>query len=302
MAELRTHRSFQSVWLLVLSTARNWNSDNVSRLAAAMSCYVILSIAPLGVLIVAIAGIVVGEDAARGQVATQLTALVGSETARSIEIVILSARAPGTGVTTSIFGFAVLAFGASGVFVELQSALNLIWKATPSGPQGFVAALRRRFISLLMVLSVAALLLFSLLLGTAVVTFGSTIGKLLPGGEFALQTLNALVSFLLTLLVFALVFKVVPDAEVAMSDVWPGASITALLFTCGKQLFDVYLRSSSTTATFNVAGSVLALVFWIYGSSQIVFLGAEFTVAYSRRGLGPTQLSSRRLNPKQPET
>jgi membrane protein len=260
-------------------------------LAAAVSCYTLISIAPLGILSVAIAGAVFGQAAARGKIASDMGSLVGTKAARAIETIILNAHAPGVGISSTVFGVIVLLVGASGVFAELQSAMNTIWKVAPKAGQGVITFIRHRFFSFAMVLSVAFLLLVSLLLSAALPVIGKYFEGYLPGGEPVWQVINASATLALTTVLFAVIFRVVPDIEVAWKDVWPGAFVTALLFTLGKLLLGLYIGKSSVTSSLGAAGSLVALVIWVYCSSQIVFFGAELTEVYSRRigtGVRPT--------------
>jgi membrane protein len=266
-----------------VEAGEKWDADNVSRLAAALSCYTLLSIAPLGILTVALLGAVFGQEAARGRVASEMSSIVGKEAARAIETIIANAHAPGTSVWSSIIGLVVLLVGASGVFVELQSALNQIWQVQPKVGQGLMTFVRQRFFSFAMVLAVAFLLLVSLIWGAALAATGKFFENFLPGGEAVWQVVTLVASLLLTTALFALIFRVVPDAEITWGEVLPSAFITALLFTLGKFLLGLYLGKSSVTSSYGAAGSLVALVIWVYYSSQIVFFGAELTEVYSRR-------------------
>ncbi len=278
-------------WAITLEIVRSWYKDNVSRLAAALSCYALISIAPLGILSVAIAGTVFGQAAARGQVAADMSSLVGVKAARAIETIILNSRGPGSGIWSTVLGVVVLLFGASGVFAELQSAMNTIWKVEPKAGQGVMTFIRHRFFSFAMVLVVALLLFVSLFVGAALPIVAKYFEGTVPGGQLIWQLFNMLVSLILTTFLFALIFKVVPDIDVAWRNVWPGAVLTAVLFTLGKLLLNLYIENSPVTTSYGAAGSLVALVIWVYVSSQIVFCGAEFTEVYSRRigtGVQPT--------------
>ena len=277
---------------IILETVRNWNKDNVSRLAAAVSCYTLISIAPLGILSVAIAGAVFGQATARGQIAADISSLVGIKAARAIETIILNSRGPGSGIWSTALGVTVLLLGASGVFAELQSAMNTIWKVEPKAGQGVMTFIRHRFASFAMVLIVTTLLFVSLLLSAALPFIVKYFEGTVPGGQFFWQLFSASASLALTTFLFALIFKVVPDIDVAWKNVWPGAFVTALLFTLGKLLLSLYIENSAVTTSYGAAGSLVALVIWVYCSSQIVFCGAEFTEVYSRRigtGIQPTE-------------
>lgn len=273
----------RDAWSVLKETASDWSDDGASSLAAALAYYTLLSIAPLVVLAVAIAGLAFGEDAARGQISQQIGALVGSQAAEAIESIARNARAPETGVISTVIGVVVLLFGASGVFGELQTSLNTIWEVEPKPGRGIVGMIKDRFFSFTMVLGVAFLLLVSLVFSAAVAAFGRYLSGALPGGEALWTALNFALSLALVTGLFALIYKVVPDAEIRWRDVWVGALTTALLFTLGKMLIGLYLGKSSFASSYGAAGSVVALVVWVYYSSQIVFLGAEFTQVYARR-------------------
>jgi membrane protein len=218
--------------------------------------------------------------------------MVGTSAARAIETIILNAHEPGSGIWNTAFGIIVLLFGASGVFVELQSAMNTIWKVGPKTGQGVMTFIRQRLASFGMVLVVALLLFGSLLLSAALPVVGKYFQGIVPGGPLVWLLGNALASIALATLLFAFIFKVVPDIDVAWGDVWPGAFVTALVFTFGKMLLSLYIEHSSVTTSYGAAGSLVALTIWTYFSSQIVFLGAELTEVYSRRtekGVQPTE-------------
>jgi len=268
---------------MIRETFRNWDADNVSRMAAALSCYTMLSIAPLGILLMAVAGVVFSRQTASGQIAIALGPVLGAEIARAIESIIVNARASGSGFLSTALGLTVLLFGASGVFVELQAALNTIWKVKPKPGQGVGSFVRHRFLSFAMVLAVAVLMLVSLLMNATLAALGTHIERYLPGGEPVWQFANGLGWFALTAALFAVVFRVVPEIEIAWRSVWIGAVVTAFLFTLGKLLLGLYLGKSSFTSSYGAAGSIVAIVAWVYYSSQTVLLGAEFTEVYSRR-------------------
>jgi membrane protein len=271
------------VWSILKDTGRDWSDDSAARLAAALAYYTLLSIAPLLVIAVAVAGLAFGEDAARGQIAQQIGSVVGAQAADAIEAIAKNAHSPASGIVSTIIGVVVLLFGASGVFGELQSSLNAVWEVEPKSGSGLVGLIKERFVSFTMVLGVAFLLLVSLLVSAAIAALGHFLSSSLPGGEVLWSVLNALISLGIVTLLFALIFKVVPDAKIAWRDVWVGAGVTALLFTVGKLLLGLYLGKSSFTSSYGAAGSVVALVVWVYYSSQIVLLGAEFTQVYATR-------------------
>lgn len=254
----------------------------MSRLAAALSCYTILSIAPLGVLAVSVIGAVFGQDIARHQLAIQLGSVFGESAAQAIEAIISNAHAPGKGLSSTIMGLAVLLVGASAVFVELQAALNEIWRVPSRTGSSVATFIRHRFFSFAMVLSVAFLLLVSLFLSAALAAMGKFFASDLPGGEAVWQVLTAILSLVLAAVLFALIFKVVPETNISWDDVWLAAVATAVLFTIGKSLLAIYLGKSSVTSSYGAAGSLVALVIWVYYSSQIVLFGAELAEVNSR--------------------
>lgn len=282
---------WQEAWAIAKETAAEWSDDDASRLAASLAFYTLLSLAPLLIILVAIAGMALGPEAARGQIAAELGQLVGAQAAKGIEAVLASARSPTGGTIGTIVGAMVLFFGASGVFGELQFALNRIWEVKAKPGRGILGEVKDRFFSFTMVLGVAFLLLVSLVLSAVVSVVGRTFTNALPGGELLWQGLNFVFSFCMITALFALIFKYVPDVEIRWSDVWGGAAMTALLFTIGKSLLGVYLGKASFNSSYGAAGSLVVLVVWVYYSAQILFLGAEFTqVQAKRRGrpLKPT--------------
>jgi membrane protein len=274
---------WQDAWAIAKETAVEWSDDDASRLAASLAFYTLLSLAPLLIIVVAIAGMALGPEAARGQIAAELGQLVGAQAAKGIEAVLASARSPAGGAIGTIVGAMVLFFGASGVFGELQFALNHIWEVRAKPGRGILGEVKDRFFSFTMVLGVAFLLLVSLVLSAALSAVGRTFTNALPGGELLWQALNFAFSFCMITALFALIFKYVPDVEIRWSDVWAGAAMTALLFTIGKSLLGVYLGKASFNSSYGAAGSLVVLVVWVYYSAQILFLGAEFTQVQAKR-------------------
>jgi membrane protein len=269
-------------WQLLKQTVSDWSSDEAARLAAAMAFYTLLSLAPLVMVAIAVAGLVFGEEAARGYVGEQLASVVGPQAGEGVETVVAHARKPSSGIVGSIVGIVVLLFGASGVFKELQSALNTIWEVEPKPGRGFLGVLRDRFFSFTMVLGVAFLLLVSLVISTALSAVGNFMSEALPGGPVLWQILNFVISLAVITVLFALIFKVIPDVKIKWRDVWPGALATSLLFAVGKFALGIYLGRASVTSSYGAAGSLVVLVIWVYYATQILFLGAEFTQAYAK--------------------
>ena len=267
---------------LLKDTFSDWSEDNATRLAAALAYYTAFAIAPLLVIAIAIAGFFLGREAATNQIGTQVSGLLGPTAGDAVNgMVEAASNRQGSGIAATIIGIITLLFGASGVFGELQNALNTIWEVAPKPNQGFMATIKQRFFSFAMVAGVGFLLLVSLVVSTAL----GAIGRFFGGGDdptLIWSVINFVISFGVTTLLFALIFKIVPDVKIQWSDVWIGAAATALLFTIGKAALGWYLGRQSTTSAYGAAGSFVALLLWVYYTAQIVFLGAEFTQVYAR--------------------
>lgn len=281
-AVAKRHGPWQAIWTITRDTAKDWVEDGASRLAASLAFYTLLSLAPLVVITVAITGMVLGPEAARGQIAGELGSIVGSDAAKGIETVVAHAQSPAAGSLAAIVGVITLFVGASGVFGELQYALNRIWEVRAKPGRGIWGEVKDRFFSFTMVLGVAFLLLVSLILSAVLSAVGRGFTGALPGGELVWQIANFSLSFAMITGLFALIYKVVPDAEVRWADVWLGAAVTALLFTIGKSLLGIYLGKASIASSYGAAGSLVVLVVWVYYSAQILFFGAEFTQVQAR--------------------
>lgn len=273
----------RETWQLLKETARDWSDDDAASLAAALAYYALLSLAPLLVISIGVAGWFFGEEAARGRVAGELGAIVGGEAAQGIRSVAQSADQPMRGAVSAVIGIATLFVGASGVFGQLQSSMNRIWEVKPKPNQGIWVQVRSRFFSFTMVLGVAFLLLVSLVLSSLLSSLGTVLADTLPGGALLWQITNFCLSLALITVLFALIFKVIPDAKIKWRDVWLGAAVTAVLFTVGKHLLGLYLGRAAVVDSYGAAGSIIALVVWVYYAAQILFLGAEFTQARARR-------------------
>lgn len=286
----------RDLWPMAKETAKDWSDDDASTLAAALAYYALLSLAPLMIISIGVAGWFLGPEAARGRVAGELGGIVGGEAAQGIQAIVASAQEPKQGAIGALVGIVTLFFGASGVFGQLQTSLNAIWEVKPRTDRGFVGQLRDRFFSFTMVLGVAFLLLVSLVLSSALSSLGNVLSDTLPGGATMWQVINFGLSFVIVTLLFGMIFKVIPDAKVQWRDVWLGAAVTALLFTIGKQLLGLYLGKAAVGSAYGAAGSIVALVVWVYYAAQILFLGAEFTQVQARRrgaGIEPTKNAQR---------
>jgi membrane protein len=278
---------WRSTLALLKQTGSDWVDDEAPRLAASLALYTLLSIAPLLVIAVAVAGMAFGADAARGQIGSEISKVVGPQAGQAIEAMVANARAPESGIISTVLGVVVLLFGASGVFGELQSALNRIWEVKPNPGRGVWGFVRDRFWSFSMVMGVAFLLLVSLVVSAAVVAVTHRLGELIPLPALW-QLLNIIIGIGVTTVLFALTFKIVPDVKIAWREVWLGGLVTALLFSAGRVALSWYVGRSATVSPFGAAGSLVALIIWVYYSAQILFLGAEFTQAHAvSRGLRP---------------
>lgn len=280
--------SFKQRFTLLKESASSWSADYCPSMGAAISYYTLFSIAPLLLIAIAVAGIVFGADAARGEIFGQLRGLLGDEGAKAVEGMLQAADRPGAGIVSTITGIVVLLLGATTVFNELQNALDRIWRA-PARAQssGLWNLLRTRLLSFGMVLGIAFLLMVSLVVSAALAALGKWWTP--AGWEAVMHVLDILISFGLITVMFALIYRFIPRAHVAWHDVWIGAAVTSLLFAVGKFAIGLYLGKSSVASSFGAAGSLVVLMVWVYYSAQIFLFGAEFTWVYahergSRRG------------------
>jgi membrane protein len=273
--------ALRNAWRLLYEAGQDWVEDKASQLGAAMAFYSVLSLAPLLVIAIAIAAAVFGEDEAKSQLAEQMHGLMGAEGSQAVTALIEEAQQPEVGTIAALLGVATLLFGASGVFGQLQDAMNTIWEVKPK-PMTVWGFIKARFLSFSVVLGTGFLLLVSLVLSTWITATSDYLGQRMTGLEFIVQGANTLVSFLVVTVLFALIFKLLPDTDIAWRDVWFGAAITAVLFTLGKYLLGLYLGTSGVGSAYGAAGSLVVLVVWIYYSSQILFFGAEVTQVWAR--------------------
>src|SRR5574341_765528 len=276
-----------------VETIREWQQDQAARLAAALAYYTTFSLAPLLVLVIAIAGLVGGQAAAQGLVMSQVQDLVGKEGREFVQSMVENAAVKSTGITASILGTVTLLIGALGAFNELQNALDRIWDVEPKPITRWSLRVQRfifkRLLSFSMVLGIGFLLLVSLVISAGLSALSEYLGRIPLFSELVLQLLNLIISVGLITLLFAMLFKFIPDIEISWREVWLGAAITAIFFTVGKTLIGLYLGRSQVGSTFGAAGSLALLMICVYYSSQILFLGAEFTRVFAKRsGLRPT--------------
>lgn len=271
------------IFKLLKEAFSEWQEDKVSLLAAALAYYTVFSITPLLVIAIAIAGFVFGRDAAQGEIVQQINGLVGEQGAQAIEMGLANADKPQFGSIASIISLLILLIGASGVFAQLQEALNTVWNVKTKPNLGIWQFIRKRLLSFGMVLAIGFLLLVSLILSAMLSGIGKLQINLLPGFTPLWQLLNFVISFGLIVLLFALIYKYLPDVKIRWQDVWVGAIITALLFTIGKFLIGLYLGRGSLGSAYGAAGSLIVFLAWVFYSAQILLFGAEFTQVYTRK-------------------
>ncbi|AFZ18694.1 YihY/virulence factor BrkB family protein [Allocoleopsis franciscana] len=278
--------NIRRIWLLLKITFSQWRQDQASLMAAALAYYTVFSLAPLLIIVIAIAGAVFGEQAAKGELVMQMQGLIGKEGAQLIQTAIENASQldPSQGPIPTLINIVLLLSGASVIFGQLQQSLNRIWNVEPKPGNGIIDFLRKRLLSFSIVLVIGFLLLVSLVISTILVILGNYLRDLVPGFTYLWQLLNFLVSFGIVTLLFALIFKILPDAKIAWKDVWMGAALTALLFDIGKFLLGFYLGKTSLASAYGAAGSLVIILTWVFYSAQILFLGAEFTQVYVRSG------------------
>ena len=277
----RLRAALKLVYKTLKEATNDWLNDNGPRMGAALAFYSVLSLAPLLLIAVSIAGLFFDQAVAREHLQTQMGELVGKEGAGAIKVMLESGTKEG-GKLATILGIATLLFGASGVFGELQAAMDAVWDVKPK-PMDVWGFLRTRFLSFAMVIGIGFLLLISLIISTLIAGLHESLSGAVPQLEFVWHTASSLITLLIVTLLFALIFKLLPDAKVAWRDVWFGAFLTAALFSIGKLAISLYLGKSGLASGYGAAGSLVVLIVWVYYSSQILFFGAEITHVIARR-------------------
>jgi len=270
------------IWELIRKSVIAWVDDYAPSMGAALAYYTLFSIAPLLIIAIAVAGLVFGPEAARGEIVAQIQGLIGRDGAIAIQGLLKSANEPAQSIFATVVSIITLAVGATTVFGELQSDLDRIWRVpAPVQVSGIWSLLRSRLLSFGLVLGLGFLLLVSLVVSAAIAAFGKWSYGFFEGREAYLHALNFGVSFAITTLLFAMIYKFMPRASIAWRDVWVGAAVTSLLFEIGKFLIGLYLGRTSVASSFGAAGSLVVLLVWVYFSAQVFLLGAEFTWVYS---------------------
>jgi membrane protein len=273
---------FSSFWKLVRLTYAAWRKDRAARLGASLAFYSVLSLGPLLLLVLVAAASIWGRRAAQGQIVDQMTGMIGMQGAQLIQgILKTSSESRHGGLIASLLSFATLLFSASGVFGELQDAMNTIWKVAPRTGKPVLVILRERFLSFTMVIGSAFLLLTSLVVSAAMTALARYADRLMPSLDLVMPAVDFVTSLGIITVLFAFTFKMVPDTRVAWRCVWPGALLTAVLFIVGKMLIGLYLAHTGVASSYGAAGSVIIILLWVYYSAQILFFGAEFSHAYA---------------------
>jgi membrane protein len=273
--------TLRGLWTVLKRALIRFWSDNVPHLGAALSFYALFALAPILIVAMSIAGLVFGAEAVRGEIVVQIDELVGRQGAIAVQAMLEAASRRTSTIPATIIGVITFFVGATGAFVELQTALNAIWRVKPKASTSFLRGLViERLISFGLVVAVGFLLLTSLLVSAALAALHKYMGQAFPGVAILWQAMNVILSLGVITLLFAMVYKVLPDVELDWGDVWVGALVTAGLFTLGKLVIGLYLGTSGLASSYGAAGSVIVLLLWVYYSSQIVLLGAEFTRAY----------------------
>jgi membrane protein len=272
----------KQAWGLVKGAASAWVDDYAPSMGAALAYYTMFSIAPLLLIVISIAGLVFGQEAARGEILLQLRGMMGEEGARAVEGLLQSVNKPAQSATATLIGAFVLLLGATTVFAELQSALDRIWRA-PAREQtsGLWKMLRSRLLSFGMILGIGFLLMVSLVISAAIAGLGKWWGPMFEGWDVLAGAVDFVVSLAMMTVLFAMIYKLMPRVHIRWHDVWIGAAVTALLFDIGKFLIGLYIGRSSVASAFGAAGSLVIVLMWVYYSAQIFLLGAEFTWVYA---------------------
>jgi membrane protein len=281
--QLSRGMQLDQIWPLIKQSVGAWIDDYAPSMGAALAYYTIFSLAPLLLIVIAVAGLVFGQDAVRGEIVDQLGGVIGRDSANAVQGLLKSASEPKQGLLSSAIGIVLLLVGATTVFAELQSALDRIWRVPAARrTSGVWNLLRSRLLSFGLILGLGFLMLVSLVISAALSALGHWYGGFFRDWQVVLRILDMVVSLAMSALLFAMIYKAMPRARIAWSDVWIGAVVTAAMFEMGKLLIGLYLSEAGLTNGFGAAGSLVVLIVWVYYSAQIFLLGAEFTWVYAR--------------------
>lgn len=274
--------ALQALWWLLRDSANAWIDDRAPSMGAALAFYALFSVAPLLIIAIAIAGVFFGEEAARGEIVAQMGGLIGHEGAASVQSIIESARNTASGTVAMTVGILTLIITASTVFAELKDSLDYIWRVNNPDSSSLRNFFQTRVRALVMVIIIGMLLLLLLVASTALTVIADR-AAIYQNSASLIDTLNFIIFVGMTAILFAIIYKILPDIKIAWKDVWMGATITAVFFSLGKSLIALYLTKSHIGSAFGTAGSVIIGLLWVYYSAQIFFLGAEFTKLYAQR-------------------
>ncbi len=271
-----------NTWVVLRDSYNGFIDDRCLKLSAALAYYTVFSLAPLLVLVISLLGLFLGEEAIHGQIFGQINGIVGNDAARQIQEMIKNVGLSGKTNTALVIGIATLVVGATTIFVEIQDSVNMIWRVKPKPKRGWLKLLKDRLLSSSLVISLGFLLLVSLIVNGLVLAMSDRLSRYLPGlSVLIISSFNFLISTAVVTALFAIIFKVLPDAKIAWRDVRWGAFFTALLFMLGRYVIGVYVETTGTSSTYGAAGSLIVILVWIYYTSAILYFGAEFTQAYA---------------------
>jgi membrane protein len=275
----------KGIWKFLVNVFDKWSTDKAPKLGAALSFYTIFSLAPLLVIIISVAGLLFGEEAARGEIVQQIEGLIGREGAAIVQTALKNTSNSESGIIAIVISLITSIIGSTIVFVELQDSLDMIWRVRPKPGRNLIRGLvRDRLLSFAVVIGSGFLLLVSLIISAAISSLNHFINEnLIATPIWMLEQINNLISFGIVYILFAMIYKILPDVHNSWSDVWIGALITSLLFVLGKYLIGIYIGTSTLSSTYGAAGSLVVLLLWVYYSAQIIFLGAEFTAVYAEK-------------------
>jgi membrane protein len=271
------------VWGLLSETYKEWRQDNAQTLGAALAFYGAFSMAPLLIIVIAIFGVMLGKETVQVEILRRAQELIGAEGAAAVKMMIKAAYRPGTGLPATIIGILVILFGSTSALAMLKQGLNIMWGVRPDPKTPIWNLVKVRLLSFVMILVIGLLLVLSLLLSIVLTFLTGFVQNLVPVPVFLIQLADLILSFLLVTLLFAMIYKVLPDVKIAWSDVWVGSAITAILFTLGKFLFSLFLARSSISSAYGAASSLAIILMWVYYSAQLLFIGAELTQVYANR-------------------
>jgi len=273
---------FKNSWQLIKETGSTFSDDNGSTFASALSYNTLFSLAPILIIIIAVGGMVFGHQAVEGQVFTQFKSFLGADGAKQLQDMLKSAYQPGKSVVTTVIAVVLLIFGATSVFYQLQMSLNTIWQVKPKPKKGYLKYLRDRVLSFGLIIAIGFLLLVSFGVSALLAGLSQYLSQYISRDSvIMLSVLDIVLSLIVITFLFALIFKVLPDARIRWRDVWVGSGVTATLFIVSKYLIGIYLSKSNVGSTYGAAGFVVLILIWVYYSSIMLFLGAEFTKAWA---------------------